>query len=55
MPAFRAKRVYIIEKESALEWLRAKAKRRDGLMRREVRTLDVRKKDDDIFPGIELA
>lgn len=55
MPAFRAKRVYIIEKESALEWLRAKAKRRDGLMRREVRTIDVRKKDDDIFPGIELA
>lgn len=49
IPCFKQSRMFVFEKESAVQWLRNRAMRREGLMRKTV------VQDNDIFPGIELA
>lgn len=47
IPCFKQKRMYVFERESAIQWLRQKALMRQGLQK---------KGDyDEIFPGIELT
>lgn len=47
MPCFKQNRMYVFERESAIQWLRQKALMRQGLKK---------KGDyDEIFPGIELT
>lgn len=49
IPCIKEGRMFIFERESAIQWLRNRALRREGLVRKNVVV------DDDIFPGIELA
>jgi len=49
IPCIKQGRMFIFERGAAIQWLRNRAIRRDGLVRKNTVT------DDDIFPGIELA
>ena len=55
LPVFKSGRLVCIERSTLIEWLRAKAQRREGFMRKHPQQLRVVTKDDELFPGVELA
>ena len=55
LPAFKSGRLVCIERSTLIEWLREKAQRREGFIRKKPQQLHVMAKDDELFPGVDLA
>ena len=55
LPAFKDGRLICIERSSLIDWLRGKAQRREGFVRKQPHNIHTVTRDEELFPGIELA